>query len=76
MDNIIDIKNAVETLKPILNQSQINMFSDVQKYAVDHPNISDILSSDPNFFTTAADLNNPNNTGQSFFVNLPQSRPG
>ena len=27
MDNIIDIKNAVETLKPILNQAQINQLN-------------------------------------------------
>ena len=34
MDNIIDIKNAVETLKPILNQSQINQLNTMIENAV------------------------------------------
>ena len=34
MDNIIDIKNAVETLKPILNQSQINKLNTMIEDAV------------------------------------------
>jgi hypothetical protein len=34
MDNIIDIKNAVETLKPILNQAQINQLNTMIENAV------------------------------------------